>query len=429
MPTTTRRRPLRALALLTPLALLGACAGAAPAAAPDEAASPPETEETDVSEAATASPRLVLTYDGGIQVLDATTLELVHDIELDGFTRLNAAGDGRHVLVTTDGGFRVLDAGTWAEAHGDHAHHYVAEPLLTDVVWPAEQPGHVVVHEGRTVLFDDGTGRVVSFPSAEVAEGPDAAHEVRELTTPEAHHGVAVELSTGAFVVSEGTEEARTGTRVLDADGVQVGTSDQCPGVHGEAVAADEAVVIGCEDGALIHQGATITKVQSPDPYGRIGNQAGTEASPVVLGDYKSDPDAELERPTRISLIDTRTGGLRLVDLPASYTFRSLARGDAGEALVLGTDGALHVVDPETGALVRSVPLIAAWTEPDEWQEPRPALVVLDGTAYVTDPATSSVLAVDVETGEVWQRAELTVTPNEIAAASGEGEHEHEHEH
>lgn len=431
MTTTTRR--LRPLAALAPLALLGACAGtAAPAATTEGSPTSPsvsaeEDHASDVREAATASPRLALTYDGGVQVLDALTLEVVADLPLEGFVRLNPAGDGRHVLVSTDEGFRVLDAGTWAEAHGDHAHHYVSDPALTDVVWPAEKPGHAVVHAGRTVLFDDGTGEVVSVPSEEVAAGPDGAHDVRTTTTPSAHHGVAVELSTGELVVSEGTEDARTGTRLLDASGAVVASSDACPGVHGEAVAADEAVVIGCEDGALVHHAGVITKVQSPDAYGRIGNQAGFEASPVVLGDYKSDPDAELERPTRVSLIDTRTAGLRLVDLPASYTFRSLARGDGGEALVLGTDGALHVIDPESGTLVRSVPVIAPWTEPEEWQEPRPAVVVLDGSAYVTDPATRSVLAVDVETGEVWKRAELSVTPNEVAGAAGEGEHAHEH--
>ena len=30
-------------------------------------------------------------------------------------------------------------------------------------------------------------------------------------------------------------------------------------------------------------------KVASPDPYGRIGNQAGDETSPIVFGDYKTD--------------------------------------------------------------------------------------------------------------------------------------------
>lgn len=431
MIRTTRPRPrLAALGLGLSVTLLAAACGqtgaddAAPAATEDTASAPAATE------AATVTPRLVLTYDGGIQVLDATSLELVSDLELDGFNRVNGAGDNRHVLVSTTGGFRVLDAGTWSEPHGDHSHSYTADPVLTDVTWSAEKPGHVVPHEGRTALFDDGTGHVTVLDSGDVAD-PDA--DTRELTTPSAHHGVAVELSDGRLVVSEGTEDARTGIRVLDADGTEVAASDACPGVHGEAVAADEAVVIGCEDGAVVSTGGTVTKVAAPDAYGRIGNQAGSEASPIVLGDYKSDPDAELERPTRVSLIDTRTATLRLVDLPASYTFRSLARGDDGEALVLGTDGALHVIDPEAGTVVRSIPVIAPWEEPDEWQSPRPAVTVLDGSAYVTDPETNSVHAVDIVSGEVWKTATLDVTPNELTGVSGDvdphghGEHGHEH--
>lgn len=431
--TPTRPRALGAFGLGLSLALLAACADtgsgsgdAAPAADPTTDAAPAATE------VATAKPRLVLTYDGGIQVLDADTLELVADLPLEGFNRVNAAGDNRHVMVSTTGGFRVLDAGTWSEPHGDHSHSYTSDPVLTDVTWSAEKPGHVVPHEGRTALFDDGTGTITVLDSGEVG---DAGAEVRELTTPSAHHGVAVELADGTLVVSEGTEDARTGIRVLDAEGTEVAASAECPGVHGEAVAADEAVVIGCEDGAVVYAGGSIQKVAAPDAYGRIGNQAGTEASPIVLGDYKSDPDAELERPTRVSLIDTRDASLRLVDLPSSYTFRSLARGDDGEALVLGTDGSLHVIDPEAGTLVRSIPVIDAWEEPDEWQSPRPAVTVLDGTAYVTDPAADAVHAVDVVTGEVWLSATLEVTPNELTTASGQvdphasGDHDHADEH
>lgn len=413
-----RTRPLAALGMLLPLALIAACSTGEPTA---ETTNQPAAEEAanEPSEASARSPRLAVTYDGGIQVLDAQTLEVLGDFELDGFNRLNGAGDGRHLLVSTAGGFQVLDGGAWAEAHGDHAHYYTADPELTDVVLDAEKPGHVVVHAGRTALFDDGTGEITVFDSGDVA---DEAREARELATPEAHHGVAVELSDGTLVVSEGTEDARTGIRVLDAEGTEIAASDECPGVHGEAVAADEAVLIGCEDGVLVYKDGQVTKVASPDAYGRIGNQAGSEESTVVLGDYKSDPDAELERPTRVSLTDTATGELTLVDLPASYTFRSLARGDAGEALVLGTDGQIHVIDPATKQLVRSIPVIDAWEEPEEWQSARPAIFVLDGSAYVTDPANRAIHAVDVETGEVWSTVELDVEPNEVNGVSGDVE-------
>src|SRR5690606_5177953 len=197
-----RTRSLAAVGLVLPLALLAACStggtdarpGSGDAAAAEEPAAAPREE-------ATAVPRLAVTYDGGVQVLDATTLEVVGDLALDGFARLNPAGDGRHLLVSTTGGFRVLDAGTWAEPHGDHAHHYTADPTLTDVTYAAEKPGHVVVHDGRTALFDDGTGDVTVLDSAAVAD-PHGLDDARTLTTPSPHHGVAVELGDGPLVVA-----------------------------------------------------------------------------------------------------------------------------------------------------------------------------------------------------------------------------------
>jgi len=426
MTTQSRahRGALIALFAAVPL-VLAACSTAEPetpvggGAAPSPAdAGQPSAEGTEV---AAVTPRLVLSHDGGLQVLDATSLEPVVDLPAEGFVRLNPAGDGRHALVSVAGGFQVLDAGTWAVPHGDHSHYYTAEPVLTDVTYPAETPGHVLSHDGGLTLFDDGTGTVTVLDAAEVAAGPEGA-VLRSYTTPAAHHGVAVELADDTLVVTEGTEEQRTGIRVLDADGTEIAASDECPGVHGAEVAADEVVVAGCEDGVLIYAGGQIVHADSPDAYGRIGNQAASPASPIVLGDYKSDPDADLERPTRVSLIDTRTAEITLVDLPASYSFRSLARGDSGEALVLGTDGAIHVIDPETGELERSIPVIDAWEEPQEWQQPRPTIAVADGTAYVSDPDAQAIYAVDLASGEVWNSADLSVVPNELTVISGDAE-------
>ncbi|MFD7005038.1 zinc metallochaperone AztD [Rhodococcus jostii] len=348
-----------------------------------------------------ATPRLALSYDGGVLVLDAQSLDVAGSAEVDGFTRLNPAGDDRHVLVSTGNSFTALDT---------------TEPALTDVTFEAKTPGHVVRHDGKTVLFDDGTGLVRVFDPAGLSEGtPDTT----EFTTPEAHHGVAVELSDGSLLTTVGNEDERTGIVVLDRDRREIARNEDCPGVHGEAVAADETVVVGCQNGLLIYRDGVITKVTSPDPYGRIGNQAGDENSPMILGDYKTDPDAELERPERVSLTDTVTGQLTLVDLGTSYTFRSLGRAPHGEALVLGTDGAVHVIDPNTKAVSRTVDVLDPWTEPDKWQSPRPALYVQDHTAYVTDPAHKKIHAIDLDTWTVSGQADLPETPNEITGVTG----------
>ncbi len=217
-------------------------------------------------------------------------------------------------------------------------------------------------------------------------------------------------------MVTEGTEESRSGARLLDGADTELAASADCPGVHGETVAGEETVVLGCEDGVLILHGDHFHKVAAPDAYGRIGNQFGTESSAVVLGDYKTDPEGVL---TSVSLIDTEAETIQIVDIGSQYTFRNLARGDDDSALVLGTDGALRVIDPATGEIVRSTPVIDAWEVPEEWQQPQPAIKVVDGMAYITEPATDELHVVDYETGEVWKSTQLPATPNEMVVVTG----------
>ncbi|KQZ68929.1 zinc metallochaperone AztD [Nocardioides sp. Root151] len=371
--------------------------------------------EPGAVEAAGPEPRLAVTYDGGVLVLRASDGEVLLDHPAEGFVRANPAGDDRHVLLSTSRGFEALDLGSWTHSHGDHGHSWIGEPRLTGTVFEAQEPGHVVHHEGHTVLFDDGTGSWTVFDPHDLADGtPETDRDAAD----QAHHGVAVRLGNGNLVHTVGDAETRTGVRLVTPAGHELAASDACPGVHGEAFAG-EVAVFGCEDGALLVDGRTITKVDSPDAYGRIGNQAGSEDSPVLLGDYKTDPDAELERPTRVSLVDTRKGTIRLVDVKASYAFRSLGRGPEGEGLVLGTDGRLRVIDVDTGRTTATIPVLDRWREPVDWQQPRPALEVLDGTAYVTDPATSRLHVVDLARRRVTDTFDLPQVPNELVASAG----------
>ncbi|MFE4079005.1 zinc metallochaperone AztD [Paenarthrobacter sp. YIM B13468] len=424
--TPKRRFPAKPLAAVGLSALLLSACGA-PGGSAGNAAEPAASSsgKSSPKEGGAPSPRLVYTHDAGIGVMDATTLKPVGGAELSGFNRLNPAGDGRHVFVSTGDSFRLFDAGAWTEPHGDHSHHYVAEPKLTELAFEADKSGHVVRHAGKTVLFNDGSGKVESFKSsslgASIEDGALPATDV--YTTPEPHHGVAVELEDGKLLVTLGNEESRSGIAILSAgkgqERKEIVRNEDCPGVHGEAVAAGEAVVVGCENGMLIYKDGVITKVASPDAYGRLGNQAGSGKSPVILGDYKVDKAAELERPTRISLVNTETATLQLVDIGTSYSFRSLGRGPAGEALVLGTDGSLRVIDPISGSVTSTIPVVAAWEESTTWQDPRPTLFVQGATAFVTEPATSTIHAVDLKTGKVKKSAELEHVPNELTGVEG----------
>ncbi|MDF2555953.1 MAG: hypothetical protein K0R60_1848 [Microbacterium sp.] len=338
-------------------------------------------------------------------MLGGDELEVIGDFDSEDFIRLNAAGDGRHVMVTTSEGFQLLD---------------VQQPELTDLVVPAAAAGHVVVHGGKTVLYDDATSDTTIFDTAALGSLSGELPDAEVIPGVEAHHGVSVELEDGTLLTTVGGEAGRTGIRVLDANRAEIASNADCPGVHGEGTAEGERVVFGCENGAIIYDGGEITKVTSPDSYGRIGNAFVAEDSPLVVMDYKDDPDAEGYLLRNIALVDTEAKSLTKVALPAGveYTFRGIARGPSAEAVLIGTDGSLHWIDPATGGVTKSLPVVDPWEGPAEWQAPHPAVKVAGDIAYITDPADSELIAVDLTTGEIVQTVTLPHVPNEIAAVS-----------
>ncbi|MEE2522484.1 zinc metallochaperone AztD [Pseudarthrobacter sp. J75] len=399
-PHLQRLRPLGLAAAVTASVLMISACGSA-------AGTSPGTAEPATSTAPAASgPRVALTYDGGIAVLDGESLALTGDLPIEGFNRLNPAGDGRHAMVTTTAGFQVLD---------------LATPELTDLVFEADAAGHVVRHGGKTILYADGTSDTTIFESDDLLDGGTSLPKTEVVPADEAHHGVSILLKDNTLLTTVGNSESRSGIRVLDADRKETARNDECPSVHGEGTAANEVVVFGCNNGVLVYDAGTITKITAPDEYGRMGNAYVTEDSTLAVGDYNSDPDSEGYLLHELALIDTAAKTMKVVELPegVEYTWRDVARGPAGEILLLASDGSLHTLDPATGAITNSVPVVDAWEGPAEWQDPHPALTVLEGTAYVTDPAKKVLHAVDLATGKVTTSEELPGVPNEITAVEG----------
>ncbi|WP_434994597.1 hypothetical protein [Arthrobacter sp. Ld5] len=411
----------------------------APAGNSAESAAPATASEGagDRQRVDALAPRAVLTYDGGVMTVDTESGEVLSDTETEGFLRLNNAGDGRHVLISADDGFRIFDTGLVAESHGDHDDYYVQAPAPTGATVEASEAGHVVAHEGRTALFADGSGAITVVDSAAFSDGEVSADEVEEHSTDAVHHGVAVPLSSGDLLLTQGTKESTTTVQVLSPAGEVLAETTDCPGVHGEAIAmptsTGDVVTLGCENGPVVFRDGAFHKVPVEEAYQRSGNLFGSHESPIVLGDYKIDPDAEQERPTRIGLIDTATASMTTVDLGSAYWFRSLARGAEGEALVLTYDGQLNILDEQTGGIIHEVEVVQPWEEPEEWQSPAPTVKVgADGFAYVTEPAARKLHVVDVAAGTLLSSIDLPEVPNELAVVTGDAEasdHDHDHGH
>ncbi|MFV0373124.1 hypothetical protein [Microbacterium sp.] len=393
-----------AVATVAAVALAG-CSSATPASTDTTA------DETAQAEPA-GGPRIALTYEGGLLVVDGDTLETIADIPVDEYVRINTAGDTNgHVFVTTAAGFQVLDTGLVSGT---------AE--LTDVVFPAQSGSHAVAHDGRTALFADGTGDVTLFDTNAVTD--DALPPVETVASEHAHHGVAVPLSDGSLVTTLGTaEDGAWGVHVLDAAGEEITRFEDCPGLHGEGTVTGETVVIGCHTGPFIYHDGEFVKLTSPDEFGRVGNMYTDATSEIAVGDYKNDPDQEGYLLTAITLIDTADETLKVVDLPdgASYTWRGVGRDADSNAVVLSSDGKLYVIDEVTGDVLDSWDVIAPWEGPEEWQLPHPALATADGTAYVTEPATQSIHKVDVSTGQIETTGALPHAPAEIVIVDGHG--------
>lgn len=388
-------------AVAVAVAALAGCSGAGPA---------PDTRPGAPADAPRADgTRVAITYDGGVLVLDGTTLETTGEAELDGFLRINGAGDrDGHVFVTAEDGFHVLDTGL---ASGDVA--------FTGEVFEAVAAGHATPHAGRTALFDDGTGEVRLFDTDGVGAGTLPA--VETIASEEAHHGVAIPLADGTVLSTIGSPDARSGVRHLSAAGEELARHEGCPGVHGEGALQDEVVMFGCEDGVLLFADGAFTKLSAPDAFGRTGNAYVTDASPIAVGDYKTDPDQEGYLLSELVFVDTAAGTLTVADAPAPYTWRGVGRSGHGDVVVLGSDGSLSVLD-QTGTVRDSWSVIDAWDSPAAWQDAHPGLRVAGDTAYVTEPEASRVLAVDLHSGEVVAEVTLDVVPNEFVVVGG-GEH------
>ena len=138
----------------------GAQSPAGEATAASSVSAEDRVDPTQTTEVSAVTPRILLSHEDGLTLLDAESGEVVREQDVPGFTRLSNAGNGKDVLVTTGNGWEVFSTGIQAKAHGDHVHNYESAPGMTGVTFPGEHPGHVVTHNGKTTLFADGTGAI-----------------------------------------------------------------------------------------------------------------------------------------------------------------------------------------------------------------------------------------------------------------------------
>ena len=424
-PNPSRRvRTVGALSLTaTATLLLGACGAADPAgpAPSPDASSPSARTETDG-----AAPRLVVAVGQSAVVLDAAGGEELGRIDTPGQPRLSVATDDRHVFLTQieDNRVDVLDGGSWAAGHGDHFHYYVRDPALREgMALEGANPVHVVSADERTGVFFDDDGRGVIFADEGTLVGQFATSTV-DGGGP--HHGVVVPFGAERSLVTvapPGEKPLPSSLRLVDNEGIEVQTYENaCPDLHGEAVVND-TVVFGCTGQVALIDDAGAHAVDYPAGSGdeRVGSLLSSPGSDIALGDFGD---------TTLALVDVPAKSLSVIDLGTEYGPR--ARTADGDHLALTVDGTLHVLD-EQGKELSAIKAIEPFTTEEGHGALAPTIAVTGDRAHVTDPATGTLVTVDLTDKKVANTTDLGGEPSQVVAVNtvhaGEGHDHDEHDH
>lgn len=366
---------------------------------------------------------------GIVHVLDIETGEVLVTYELTASASLYTSPNGRYAFAVQRSGDMVnaIDSGIYLSRHEDHFHSEMDDPALLNFSVEGDAPTHFVMHDDRIAVFYDETGEVQIFTEASLT---DASEPITTLQTAEGHHGVAVALSD-VIVVSTpdiGTDNLPLGVEVVDYEGTNLQTFAECPELHGELAIGDDTVLFACGDGILVLErdtaGADFTSrkiaypTENPDGARTYGLET-MDGAPFIVGDFG---DFGVVRFTLDSEV------VETFEVPAAIWTTALLPHDPADLIVYTIDGSLHRVDVATGEIEGSVAVVDPFTF-EQRRAPRPGFIVVDHTAYMTDPLRGDITSIDLETMMVGEeRFVVGGKPTRLTAFGLVPEEAHDHE-
>ena len=336
----------------------------------------------------------------------------------------------------------ILDSGVYLVEHRDH-YDLVSKPIaMLELQTSDERPIHFANAGEWTAIFHDGTGRVALLNEHEMEESGDD-YDITYLNTG-LQHGAAVPMEGDLFAVSVANPDYPDKTESSLPIGVEVrdlhdhvvfdGSSEDCPGLHGEAH-NHHGVGFGCVGGVLFieEHGDHFDHwfIENPPEMraeARIGTLYGHDHSEVLFGkaSYRGDSGFMDDG---IWMIDPEESMMTLA-LAASDDKRSVGAtfGPEGELLyVLTYDGMLNVLDAHDGDVVEEFAVLDS-VDPDA----RPSFIVIGEMLYLADPASGHVLEFSLEHMEVEREWEVHGAPSRLAflgmVSGGEDHDEHGHD-
>jgi hypothetical protein len=311
--------------------------------------------------------------------------------------------------------FTLLETGLRLEGHGDHGDLHIAAPRLLPVELRGARPSYGAASNGHFAAFFDGDGSALVIEAGRETETP-----VR-VATPHAHHGAAYPFTAPAgprVAISEAMAagERPSAVSLRDGAGQEIGRSDDCPRLHGQA-RTGPTIAFGCADGVLLlnTRDGAFRKVANPAGAGErmVRNLEGGEDWHLLLGDF--GPDAMV-------VVDPGEGRMRVVPLPARRLHFTLdpARAEIGFAIT--EDGVLHAFGTLDGAPRGRVQATSRYSLEGGSAVARPRLSAAGGLVAVSDPGAGRVVLFDATTLQPRRELQIGGAPFDLRLVSLTGE-------
>lgn len=384
--------------------------------------------------------RLLISEAGSthLHVFDLEHEEVESEFDLNApVTGLVASPSHRYGLAVQggdNGQIEFIDSGLYLEEHGDHFDLIETLPSLLAYQLLGDRPAHIAQAEGKIAVFFDGNAGAPSQVQVLDEHDLEDNHEPALLEYTTNQHGAAQIRGEHLLASVRGPEANPDSTlpNQVALYHLNEGHYDQeqlfevvCPGLQGSAQNHD-FVAFGCTDGALIIEEDELdhsfsarklsSEVRISGLYGHdyLEQFVGTGSDQLFL----VDPTGEGSISPLSWSSDERLS-------PVAYAFVEDGKGFA----ILDNQGGLTVLHSHDWDASERLQV----THSDAAPEGSKFELSVSGDghfAFVTDPAESEIMIVDLETMEVIDTIVLDFTPDKLVwLGVVESEEHEEHGH
>ncbi|KAJ9458053.1 Histidine-rich membrane protein KE4-like protein 1 [Diplonema papillatum] len=364
----------------------------------------------------------------------------------DSADQVVGSGGARFALVSNrdDNLVGFVDGGLYEEPHGDHVHAEDETPSVLSITLNGPRPTHIVVHDGKSVVFFDGNPDTQANASVVVLTDESieafANGQLRDLPVlnyTQGMHGVAEPKGDLLLATHRRPDGETTSSNPILPDAVGVyrlgeGNAyelvqvleDTCADLHG-AAASDEYAVFGCTDGVVVAWAGESgvyesSRIAYTGSIAELGWRIGTFLSHGETAQFVGIANGGESRTLWIA-VDPAHLTMELVAETASAASHAVGFNGKHVAAVHG-DGSVTVIAAEAHGdhyhwHSETLPLLAATGAGASSPAVAYALATSRASyhAFVADPSTRSVVTIDLQTQAIVARHAVPFVPGRIA--------------